>query len=126
MTFEEMTDAVHNYEAATETFYDEAEKYATEQLQALSRQLPKRKVRLLSGNGRVSLEIERRRELKYHDAWGTKTQFVYYPGCGRWARWIKGPAFLVQLDELEDQLRLPGLGNVGLVTFLNGVEIPND
>jgi hypothetical protein len=76
------------------------------ELAALSAHLKNRTVTLYSGNGSVSLHIERRRALTSGD-YNTRKAFEvgehYQQG---WARWLPAPDLFATLAEVEQQTEL--------------------
>lgn len=113
--------ACRAYEAALSRFYDGVESWLMGELAALSARLPGRTVTLYSGNGTLSLEIERRRPLAWGD-YAERQAFRVWDVAGRspWARWHAVPAFLLDLERAEQESGLDYITPVGAFRFRDG------
>lgn len=116
-----LANACDAYNSALESLGEKVESWLLGELAALSARLPGRTVTLYSGNGTLSLEIERRRPLTWGDN-AERTAFRCWDFTGQipWARWVAVPAFLLALEAAEGETRLTSIAPVGAFAFRDG------
>jgi hypothetical protein len=112
--------AVEAYDKARDAFYEAVETWLMGELAALSAHLKNRTVTLYSGNGAVSLHIERRRPLTSGDYNARKAFEVGEHYSQGWARWLPAPDLFATLAEVEQQTEFDWITPIGAFKFRNG------
>lgn len=114
--------AVEQFEAAQLALHDAAYLYLLDEARALSRRFPTREVVVWGGNGRISIEISRRRAL-LHGEFRSRRWFVF-DGPDTWQpaaeRRLGQPEALTVISRIENSTRQNSLGACGRVSFKNG------